>query len=243
LTTASAATELARLDAVIARTPRGRASLCPERVEATPLLAFWPDAGGQERRATCEHLVQMAAAVVDCFPENIFWDFDLLAETLFQLDTAQQTRMTQLVVALNRRFGRRSVIAFRYAHDFLYGYDWARWVKKQPEVRGAFGPFSEAFLESMLERGGQLETLIAQNDAKYPRLPAGTARNPFAFSREPEDEYRLLALLAERGAIPVPAWQRAAPLDYRRPFTQLREQAARELGLAAGSASAEQRAR
>jgi hypothetical protein len=184
-----------------------------------------------DRQEACGQLARVAAAVLENFPENIFWDFDYLVDSLLRLAAPERERFTQLVVALNRRFGRHTVIAFRYAHDFLYGYDWARWVKKSADARSAVGPFSMEFLASMNERGRELEALIENNDAKYPRLPAGTARNPFSFSREPEDEQQLFIELAARGAIPVPAWQTVVELDYSRAYTQIREQTAEQLGL------------
>ncbi|HMR75342.1 MAG TPA: ferrochelatase [Polyangiaceae bacterium] len=231
MTTFDPLAELKRLDAVIAATPRGRRSLCPERAEATPLALLAAAHAGAERPDAWDQLARVAAAGLENFPENIFWDFDYLVHALLQLETPERERFTQLVVALNRRFGRHTVIAFRYAHDFLYGYDWARWVKKSPEQRSGLGPFSMEFLASMNTRGKELEALIDENDAKYPRLPAGEARNPFSFSREPEDEALLFIELAARGAIPVPAWQTAVELDYSRAYTQIREQTAAQLGL------------
>ncbi len=176
-------------------------------------------------------LVDIVSATLEHFPENIFWDFDYLARSIRGLEPAPRIEVAQLIVGLNRRFGRTSVIAFRYAHDFLYGFDWARWAKKAPETRASIGPFAAVFLRSMDQRGRELEQLIAHNDSKYPQLPAGAARNPFEFSREPDDEFRLFSVLAERKLIPVPAWDREANLDFEPGYTRLRTETARELGL------------
>ena len=57
-----------------------------------------------------------------------------------------------------------------------------------PEPRAEHGPFSSTFLSYTKQRGEELVELIARNDAKYHRLADdAVARNPFGFSREPED--------------------------------------------------------
>ena len=53
----------------------------------------------------------------------------------------------------------------------------------------------------------------------------------FGFSREPEDELRLFRDLAARGLLPVEAWRLETAPTWDRPFTDLRAERARVLGL------------
>ncbi|MEZ4219356.1 MAG: ferrochelatase [Polyangiaceae bacterium] len=220
---------LVALAARVAERPWGRATLDPSRSHATALADLVEFAAPPLQESLAEAVLAIASAVLEHFPDNIFWDLDALVWTLAQMDPSERDAATELVVELNRRFGRDSVIAFRYAHDFLYGYDWSRWVAKEPESRQGIGPFDLSFLQRMASRGGELEELIARDDAKYPRLPSGEARNPFDFSREPKDEYRLLRELARRDLIPVKAWLRSPPLDASCDYTARRSEVAQQL--------------
>jgi hypothetical protein len=129
-------------------------------------------------------------------------------------------------------YGQQSAIRFRYVHDFMYGFDWARWVRRDPAARKGVEPFGIEFLRQTESRGRDILTLIEADDGWYPRLANGVVRNPFPFSREPEDELPLYRLLAERGCVPVGAWRLDAQPDASRDFDALREGAARSLGLA-----------
>lgn len=214
-------------------------SLAPGREEATPL----PELGEQLLAgvdaeiadAFSISLAAIARAQIDSFPTNLFWDLDYPAARLLAAARAPDPlealeRAAARIVELDRIFGVRSKIQFRYAHDFIYGFDWARWVPAE-EGRAEVGPFDEPFLAYMTRRGGEILDLIAKNDAKYPELPRGVARNPFGFSREPEDEARLHHDLAERGLIPVEAWRIDAEPTWNRSFARLREERAHALGL------------
>jgi hypothetical protein len=117
-------------------------------------------------------------------------------------------------------------------HDFIYGFDWARWVRRDPGARLDTGPFSLRFLEQIETRGRDILTLIEADDAHYPKLSGPGARNPFSFSRDPDEELALYRRLAERGSIPVEAWRLDAQPDASRDFDRLREEAAESLGLA-----------
>ena len=92
---------------------------------------------------------------------------------------------TELLVDVQARYGARSAIRFRYVHDFIYGYDWARWVAREPETRTAIGPYDPVFLQRMRHRADELLELIQTNDKNYPQLEQNISRNPFGFSREP----------------------------------------------------------
>lgn len=232
---------LARLEAAEARVrvrvPAYR-SLAPDRDRPTSWAALarqlLPGLAAPHQVAWAEALVAIGEAQAEAFPETLFWDVDHLAVALLReaADAQETAALGAAIAALQARFSRAGVIAFRYTHDFTYGFDWARWVAREPATRASHGPFSPAFVADMARRGEELVALIARNDAKYPALQVGQPRNPFGFSREPADEARLLEALAAAGEVPVPAWDPAAPACWDRPFTALREARARLLGLA-----------
>ncbi|MEM1417603.1 MAG: ferrochelatase, partial [Myxococcota bacterium] len=117
-------------------------------------------------------------------------------------------------------------------HDFLYAFDWSKWVREAPEERAAIGPFDRPFLERMVTRGRELVALIEARDLKYGPIPAGVDRNPFSFSRTPVDEARLWKDLAAVDGLPAKAWDPDAIPEWERDFYALREARARALGLA-----------
>ncbi len=180
-------------------------------------------------------LATIAGAMLEGFPGNLFWDLDFLAAQLGQearrRGAAGVRQLGSSVAELQRRFGASSVIQFQYTHDFIYGFDWARWVSKDPEHRAGVGPFDLEFVRYLERRGTELELLVQADDEKYPKLAPGEARNPFAFSRTPVDERRLHVDLAQRGLLPVEAWRTDAQPRWHEPYAELRNQLARELGL------------
>ena len=231
-------TLLAEVDAKIARTRFGALTLDPNRSLATPLtelVSTLADAGEAPHLAATASAV--AEAQLEAFPENLFWDFDFYLASVHSRaagsgDYAGQLRaVTAVTVELMRIYGQRSVIRFRYVHDFMYGFDWARWVRRDPAGRTSVEPFDIEFLRQSERRGHDIEALIEADDRWYPKLPDGAVRNPFPFSREPEQELRLYRLLAERNAIPVQAWCVDAAPDAGRDFDELREEVANLLGL------------
>ncbi|MEO0322040.1 MAG: ferrochelatase [Myxococcota bacterium] len=237
----SAPGRLARLDARIAEL--GRESLSPERREATPLLELLDLAAGDPpalRAAFADGLARIAEAKLEAFPENLFWDFDLLAASL--LRDARRARdpaahlagSAALAAELQRAFGGPP-IQFRYVHDFLYAFDWSKWVRGEPDTRAAIGPFDRPFLERMVRRGRELVALIEARDAKYGPIPVCEARNPFSFSREPADERTLWEAMAAHGELPARGWDPAADPEWARDFYALREARAARLGIAARS--------
>lgn len=232
-------------------------SLSPERELATSLDALHeqtlaplePDLREALSQPLAAGIVSLALAQLEAFPGNLFWDFDLIAATV--VAEASEFARTQGVgpaaaciddrfermARLQQLYGRETAINFSYVHDFVYGYDWAKWVAREPELHEDVpGPFSLRFLLYMEHRGEQLLELIANDDHKYPSLPEGRPRNPFEFSREPADEVTLHAELARRELVPVPTWDAGAlKLDWsarwREPFQDRRVEVARELGL------------
>lgn len=232
-------------------------SLDPGRERATPLVELHRGAlaelhgdalAARLAPGLASGLAALALAQLEAFPGNLFWDLDLIAfELLRQAREAHATRSEDPVALLDDRFarmvrlqqlyGRETAINFSYVHDFVYGFDWAKWVGREPEVqRDPPGPFELEFLIYMERRGKELLELIAEDDAKYPNLDDDEARNPFPFSREPKDEIRLHAELARRDLIPAPTWDRGAVgLDWRArwrtDFQARRVEVAEELGL------------
>ena len=216
-----------------------RLTLAPGRERATSLEALVdrlgeglnPDAVA----ALAEGLCDIARAQLRSFPENLLWDLDALAAQLARsgrIGGAPGVRgLAKRIVDLEELFGGHTTINFRYAHDFLYGFDWAKWVAREPALRGAVVPFGEVFLDALYERGRELLDLIDRDDRKYPRLPNGVRRNPFPFSREPEDELRIHRSLARVGLLPVQAWSVSARPEWNRAYIELREREAARMGL------------
>ncbi|WP_373530669.1 hypothetical protein [Nostoc sp.] len=174
------------------------------------------------------------------FPENIFWDFDFLVSSMLrQALVADEDAIAFLkvfgekMVSLTEMFGNKTAMRFRYAHDFMYGFDWARWVQKEPQNRAHIEPFSLVFLDYLLAKGKELLQRISQGQITSYKLCDTGYRNPFTFSREPEDEYRLLTYLAEEQLIPVAVWEWNACPVWNKPFQEMRQQLALKLNIQA----------
>jgi hypothetical protein len=195
-------------------------------------------AGEDKARAFAQGLGDVVRALADDFPDNIFWDLDYLACRMWNAGGPEEVLgFARRVATLCRGFGNKSQLRFRYAHDFLYGYDWARWVVRQPEKRASIGPFDLAFFDYLEGRLQTLVGLIADNDNKYGKLQGQEFRNPFAFCREPREEAHLHQVLAQADFIPVKAWRFDGDCRWDLPFTDLRTEAARRLGLSREAAS------
>lgn len=184
-------------------------------------------------------LVETMDAMLVAFPENLLWDLEgLAARQLGQARAAEDPAVTvahlwSRIAALQHVFGSQGPIRFRYIHDFVYGFDWAKWVAKDPSQRAHVGPYDAAFVERMHRRGGELLELIAAGDTKYGPLEGSQPRNPFGFSRTPADELALHRRLAEQDALPIRAWESQAKPQWRRPYAQLRDEAAQALRISA----------
>lgn len=218
-------------------------SLCPGRAHATPLVGIaerllTEDTDGDVAEAFANALTSVLRAQSESFPNNLFWDFDFPAAELFRVTAAEPAdardraeQSARRIVALQGLYGVQSCIRFQYAHDFIYGFDWARWVKRRPEERAGVGPFDGVFLDYLLERGHELVERIEHDDSKYPRLRGQESRNVFRFVRDPPSEKLLYSDLAERGLLPVQAWRSDAVPEWTRPYTEIRQERARALGL------------
>lgn len=230
---------VAAADAQIERRPSAPLSLDPSPRRATKLSTLIESLGGEacDREAFGDAIVSIAESQLRHFPGNLFWDFDALAAQLARFNREELTEAVSLSRSLMERFGMNSPIRFRYVHDFMYGFDWARWVALDPGTRSAVPPFGLEFLRAIYRRGGELiETIRARGDARYPPMGANEdARNPFGFIREPREEYYLMRALAARGLVPVRAYDPHAEGDFRRDFRALRAEIARELGLSSRS--------
>ncbi len=172
------------------------------------------------------------------FPENIFWDFDFLVKSMLrQALSANEGAIPFLkvfcekMVSLIEMFGNKTEIRFRYVHDFIYGFDWARWVQKDPQKRAHIEPFSLVFLDYLLVKGKEILKRISHGQVTSYKLCDTGYRNPFTFSREPEDEYRLLTCLAEEELIPVAVWNWNASPVWNKPFQEMRQQLALKLNI------------
>ncbi|MEA5603846.1 hypothetical protein [Nostoc sp. UHCC 0252] len=172
------------------------------------------------------------------FPENIFWDFDFMVSSMLrQALIADEGAVAFLklfaekMVSLMEMFGINTEIRFRYVHDFMYGFDWARWVQKEPQNRASVEPFSLVFLDYLLVKGKELVQRINHGQLVSYKLCDTGYRNPFTFSREPKDEYRLLTYLAEEQLIPITMWNWNASPIWNKPFQEMRQQLALKLNI------------
>ncbi|MEH2179481.1 hypothetical protein [Nostoc sp.] len=185
-----------------------------------------------------ETLESIVYAQLQNFPENIFWDFDFMVSSMLrQALVAEEGTITFLnlfgakMVSLTEMFGIKTEIRFRYVHDFMYGFEWARWVQKEPHNRAHIEPFSPVFLDYLLAKGKELLQRINHGQVVCYKLCDTGYRNPFSFSREPEDEYRLFTYLAQEQLIPVAVWNWNASPVWNKPFQEMRQQLALKLNI------------
>ncbi len=237
---------LAAMDAELDGRDIARLTLDPDRARSRPLAALGRTLAprlsalpGQSTPAFVDGILHTVGAILEHFPDNLFWDLDHLAGSILRDAACDPERAPERlrtsfaeVVELHSLFGNATDIRFRYVHDFIYGFDWAKWVRRDPSARSGVSPFDLRFLRSLKQRGTELLELIARDgDPRYPRLRDPKARNPFPFSREPEDEIALFRDLSRRGLLPVEAWSVDAAPRWEMAFDEEREERARALGL------------
>lgn len=213
---------------------RAFAEVCQRQLASLPSIEL--------RCVTAQAMARFMVTQHAEFPGNLFWDCDGLMAHAIELAGDQAAtgdacrRVGQFFAAvgeLEGMYGGSSVICFRYAHDFCLGFDWSKWVRRDPATRHGQGPFAQTFLDHLGRRAGELVQAIADNDDVYPELPGGQFRNPFSFAREPDDELRLFRALAAHDEIPVQAWLARAPDPVpRRDYGALRRARADLLGIA-----------
>jgi len=218
------------------------ATLSPERDKSRGLVevcaaALSPDDDEATVMALARGLAEIHTAQARSFPDNLFADHDYMAASLVRRarettdPAASLTAACAQIARLQRLYGQDTAINFRYAHDFVYGYDWAKWVARGSDTRLGVLPFDGEFLAHMEKRAHELLALIHSDDAVYPTLPKGQERNPFPFSREPADEAALHRALVQRGELPVAAWDPDARPVWDRPYAELRVAQAERMGL------------
>jgi hypothetical protein len=231
------------LDEIRAQHTTNPLSLNPHKSCATSFVAL----GNLIAEKTCdpqlinsliETLKRMLYSMLHNFPDNIFWDLDFFVNSMLkQALVAKDAAVSFLesfgdkIVLLMELFGKESEIRFRYLHDFTYGFDWAKWVQKETQTRALVEPFSLTFLDYLIAKGERILHRIRVGDDRYHQLGEKCYRNPFCFSREPKDEYRLLTHLAAKQLIPVPVWNWDAQPVWNKPFDQLREQLSLNLNI------------
>lgn len=222
----------------------GRRSLAPGREQSRSLLevcaaAAVPTDHAQTLMMLATGVAELADAQRESFPDNLCCDLDfLVAHTLRRARATARPaddvadRLGQ-VCRLQRLYGRDTAIRFSYVHDFVYGFDWAKWVGRDPDLRAGVGPFDTVFLDHLERRAHVMLGLIAVDDPVYGQIAEEQARNPFPFSREPAAELSLHRDLAARGLVPVAAWDPDANPTWHRAFATLRVERAAALGLLA----------
>src|SRR5690606_25168258 len=146
--------DLSRLAEVGARVDAlspGRASLDPAGRRARTLVelaAAHARHGDAVDAAFVAGLARVADAQAEAFPGNLFWDFDAFAASVYAEARvaadphALLEEVCGIACELMALFGALSPIRFRYVHDFMYGFDWARWVAREPGARHGVGPFA-----------------------------------------------------------------------------------------------------
>lgn len=236
----------AALDRLIADRRISRRTLDPSREAALGFveIAEVLDLSRHDARlvdALASLATELVNAVAEHFPENVFGDYAALVEAcLLAAEGADEPVHTleetaRVLVDLQALFGCTSTVRFRYVHDFLYGYDWAKWVQRDPASRASIGPYAMPFLKHMHQRGRELLELIAVNDRTYPQLRDAKPRNPFRFDREPASEIAIHQALALRDELPVRAYRLRAVGEpcgaSDRPYQELRVAVAGTLGL------------
>lgn len=240
---AAALARLRRHDEALAASHGPLRTLAPDRDRAHGAAEICDALFGEAEapalmEAFADGAIAWREAIADAFPGNLLWDCDRPLAVWWRLASqdgdpvACATALLAQATALQHQFGRGTALSFRYAHDFLYGFDWAKWVTRAPADRSGIGPFDPAFLQSMRVRGDELLALLARGgDGRYRPLQRDQPRNPFSFSREPADELALHRALAVDAVIPVAAWAIDGNERWTRPFSQLRRDRAQELGL------------
>jgi hypothetical protein len=238
---------LAELDAELDGQKVQRRTLDPNRERARSLvdigrtlLPRTTELAAGSSAALATGLEQTARAIFEHFPENLLWDLDHLSASILREAARMPEQAPERlrasfaeIVELNALFGCATPIRFRYVHDFVYGFDWAKWVQRDPDARSSIGPFDLQFLRALRARAFELLALIEKDDQRYPQLRDVHARNPFAFSREPTAELELYMDLARHALVPVQAWSFDAAPIWNLPFAEEREARARSLGLIA----------
>ncbi|MBC61545.1 MAG: hypothetical protein CMP11_03730 [Zetaproteobacteria bacterium] len=184
----------------------------------------------EQNKLVCQIMSEIIESQVENFPNNIFWDNDYLFSHLSQVKDPQVTKTTgKKIIQLNLIYGNKKEISYSYLHDFTYGFDWIRWIQKDPQKRQNIRPFDLLFLEQLEHRGKEITELVEVNDKKYPKLLKDTPRNTFSFCRDETSEIKVLRKLAAENNIPLKAWStEKAQGNLDKNFDHIREQVAKD---------------
>ncbi|MFY0580088.1 ferrochelatase [Cystobacter fuscus] len=179
----------------------------------------------------------MVGVLVEDFPDNIFWDLDHLACCLWKAGGPDEMRaFAGRVVALCRGFGNKSELRFRYAHDFLFGYDWARWVAREPGSARASGPSIRRSSTTWRPGSRSCETSSRTTTPSMGRSRAGPSAIPSPSAASPGTRHGCTGA-RPRGAHPGQGRRLDGERRWELPFTELRAEVAERLGLARDDAS------
>ena len=189
------------------------------------------------------HLAQIIELQLEHFPQTIFWDWEGVASWLLSLADradAADGELKQFLAqfeAIYRMFGTKSDIGFCYSHDFIYGFDWVKWVKRGESWRHRSHPYSARFLDALIDRGAELMDLIENDDARYSLKVGEKGRNPFSFSRGIKEEKILHQQLSVIDMIPLEAWKYSPQAHFLTGFQEKRKELADALNLGASDCS------
>jgi|JI8StandDraft_1071087.scaffolds.fasta_scaffold05245_4 hypothetical protein len=187
-----------------------------------------------------DHSFQIIKSAAHHFPENIFWDFDFLIYRLSANSLLRQTfekssaEYCTKLLRIFEIFGAHSPIKFRYIHDFIYGYDWLKWMLEKRKKNEKTDPFDDPFLDYIYSRGLELISLIEKNDADYPELD-GVFRNPFLFLRSTEEEIELHKNLSVTNQLPIEAWSISAVPRHDKNYSLIRLERSKAMGIGKNS--------
>ena len=163
------------------------------------------------------------------YPQNIFWDFDYLLFYIWsQKNKDVLFAIANKILNVQLYYSSNSSINFAYIHDFIYGYDWDRWVRKDIKNRHLVGLYDLKFLSYLEKRGLQIIGSIG-NDKRYPVLVKNENRNVYNFNRHSAAEIKTLTSLAKEENIPIQSWLiDGGEWDYSKNYMLLREKKANE---------------
>lgn len=179
--------------------------------------------------------VQIVKSATKNFPNNIFWDFDLMSHSIasyFAKDKNPESlfKYVDQYHSIFCIFGADSPVKFQYIHDFIYGYDWLKWMLEKRKPEEDKDPFGEDFLRYIYNRGLELVCLIQKNDQKYPELTE-EYRNPFLFGRSPKEEILLHRTLSSDSLLPLDSWDVHAVPRADKDYSLIRLERSKALGI------------
>ena len=230
-------TQLSHLDNLLRAGATYYLSLNPKKSIPTPFASFESLLVANLTSDQIERVLQALTALVEkqlaYYPNNIFWDYDYFIHSQMKRvqsmnDIAYDVYYEKLYVIMEL-FGNSSNIRFQYMHDFIYGFDWSRWVKSDIELRKNTCPFDEVFLDYLYQRGNELLALIEENDKKYHALAIQEYRNPYSFSRDIAQETKLLQTLSSEELVPLKLWDPHTDPIWDKPYYEMRKKIASTL--------------